>query len=149
MAEDKAEPGSNVVHHTDPKAEDPAKAQDASRQANIARMQPGNVETDATTGQRVIHPAANPQQVNPIHDDEHEAAAVAEAKVLTDKEATPLEKIGATEKSNEAEGAPSAVATAAHEQAVKDDQKAREEIEAQEKRRRDAAKAAAKNNLEK
>jgi hypothetical protein len=109
------------VTSTGPAAEDPSKAALASYEKNAERMQPGFCETDETTGLRVIHPAANPQQVNPIHDEAHEAAATEEAKVLTDKESTPEEKIEATAKSNEAEGAPSAIATASHEAAVESD----------------------------
>lgn len=75
----------------------------SSAQENANRMVPGHVETDETTGQRLIHPAANPQQVNPIHDDEHEKAAVKEAAILTDPDSTHKEKIAATKASNAAE----------------------------------------------
>lgn len=91
---------------TDP-ASDPSKAHLASVKRNVSRMQPGSVETDPTTGQRVIHPVANPQQVNPISDAAHEKAAVSEAKVLLDKKATPHQKRAATEKSNAAQRAAS------------------------------------------
>lgn len=130
------------VTHTGPKVEEPGKGNLASYAKNDARMQPGFCETDETTGLRVIHPAANPQQVNPIHDSEHESAATAEAKVLVDKGATAKEKIEATAKSNEAEGAPSAIATKAQEQAVKDDADLRKKVEGREEARKKSAEAA-------
>ena len=83
---------------------DPIKAQLESAQANSDRMQPGRVETDATTGQRVIHPAANPQQVNPLSDKEHENAATKEADVLVDQDKSAREKREATAVSNLAAG---------------------------------------------
>lgn len=125
----------------DPKAAE--KAYIASAKANSDRCQPGVVET-TSSGQRVIHPAANPQQVNPLHDPEHEAAAVNAAHVLTDKEATPAEKNEAVAKSNEAEGAPSAIATKAHEQAQKDDRKHNAALLAREEERKKNAAAAHK-----
>ncbi|MBA3833936.1 MAG: hypothetical protein H0X34_19020 [Chthoniobacterales bacterium] len=114
-----------------------------SYEYNNTRMQPGYCETDPTTGLRLIHPAANPQQINPIHDDAHEAAATEEAAVLTDKTSTHREKIEATERSNEAEGAPSARAIKAQNLAVVDDAMKRQKVEQKEEERKQSLQAAA------
>lgn len=129
----------------DTTGQDARKAHLESVSRNSKRMRPGVVET-TSSGQRVIHPAANPQQVNPIHDDEHEAAAVNAAKVLTDKKSTVAEKNEAVAASNEAEGAPSALAQKMHDLAVKEDEKHNKRVREQEKTRKDRASKAKQKN---